>query len=89
MLNKIYFTPGPTQLYYTVPDHIKSALRNDIGSISHRSKAFEKVFIETRENLKALLGLPDSYEIYFTSSANEIWERIILQEILRIHTSVQ
>ncbi len=77
MLNKIYFTPGPTQLYHTIPDHIKSALKNDIGSISHRSKAFEAVFSETRENLKALLNLPDGYEIYFTSSANEIWERII------------
>lgn len=77
MFNKIYFTPGPTQLYYTVPEHIKSALKNDIGSISHRSKAFEVVFQEARENITALLGLPDGYEIYFTSSANEIWERIL------------
>jgi phosphoserine aminotransferase len=77
MSQKIYFTPGPTQLFYTVEDHIKSALKNDIGSISHRSKEFEAIFIEARENLKELLGLPDGYEIYFTSSANEIWERII------------
>ena len=77
MTNKIYFTPGPTQLYYTVEDHLRSALREDIGSISHRSKAFEKVFSETRNNLTELLQLPDGYEIYFTSSANEIWERII------------
>ncbi|MEP0367605.1 MAG: aminotransferase class V-fold PLP-dependent enzyme [Cyclobacteriaceae bacterium] len=77
MHKKIFFTPGPTQLYYTVEDHLRSALRNDIGSISHRSKAFESVFSETRSNLKELLQLPDGYEIYFTSSANEIWERII------------
>ncbi len=77
MSQKIYFTPGPTQLYFTIEDHIKSALKNDIASISHRSKAFEAVFIEARENIKTLLGLPVGYEIYFTSSANEIWERII------------
>lgn len=77
MSNKIYFTPGPTQLFYTVAEHIKSALKNDIGSISHRSKAFEAVFQETRENLTELLNLPDGYEIYFTGSANEVWERII------------
>ncbi|MFY0600499.1 MAG: aminotransferase class V-fold PLP-dependent enzyme [Cyclobacteriaceae bacterium] len=77
MSNNIYFTPGPTQLYYTIKDHLLSALKDDIGSISHRSKAFEAVFIEARENLSELLNLPKGYEIYFTSSANEVWERII------------
>ncbi|WP_258105113.1 aminotransferase class V-fold PLP-dependent enzyme [Marinoscillum sp. MHG1-6] len=77
MSKNIYFTPGPTQLFYTVEGHIKSALKDDIGSISHRSKAFEKVFAEARENLTELLGLSQGHEIYFTSSANEIWERII------------
>lgn len=77
MSNKIYFTPGPTQLFHTVPEHLKSALRADVASISHRSKMFEDIFHETRDNLNELLRLPDGYEIYFTSSANEIWERII------------
>lgn len=77
MSQKIYFTPGPTQLYFTVENHIKSALKNDVASISHRSKAFEAVMIEARENIKTLLSLPEGYEVYFTSSANEIWERII------------
>lgn len=77
MSYKIYFTPGPTQLYYTVNDHMRSALRENIGSISHRGKDFQRIFQETRENLTNLLNLPDGYEIYFTSSANEVWERII------------
>lgn len=77
MSNKIYFTPGPTQLFYTVEQHLKEAFRQDIGSISHRGKTFEGIFRETTYNLRALLGIPPDYEIYFTSSANEVWERII------------
>ena len=56
---------------------MKEAFRNDIGSISHRGKAFESLYAETVSNLRELLGLSDDHEIYFTSSANEIWERII------------
>lgn len=82
MSQKIFFTPGPSQLYFTVPDHLKRAIAEDVPSISHRSKAFEKIFTETREKLNQLFGLPDGYDIYFTSSANEIWERII-QNLIR------
>lgn len=85
MTQKIYFTPGPTQLYFTVADHLKSALKEDVMSISHRSKAFEKIFSEARENLSELLALPKGYDIYFTSSANEIWERII-QNLVHMHS---
>lgn len=77
MSQKIYFTPGPTQLYFTVSDHLKSALREDVMSISHREKRFEKIFSEARENLTELLSLPVGHDIYFISSANEIWERIV------------
>lgn len=77
MSNKIFFTPGPTQLFYTYQDHFREALKQDIPSISHRSKDFMKLFQETREQLIQLLNLSDDHRIYFTGSANEIWERII------------
>ncbi len=77
MSNKIFFTPGPTQLFYTVEQHMKEAFKNDIGSISHRGKAFEGIYLETTGNLRELLGLTNDFDIYFTSSANEIWERIV------------
>ncbi|MFK7953049.1 MAG: aminotransferase class V-fold PLP-dependent enzyme [Ekhidna sp.] len=77
MSNKIYFTPGPAQLFYTIQDHIKSAIFHDIGSISHRSAEFTKVVKETQENLKVLLELPDGYDVFFINSANEAWDRII------------
>jgi len=77
MNHKIYFTPGPSQIYYTVPDHLKNAVKEDVMCISHRGAAFQKIFASTRASLKELLNIPDGYEIYFTSSANQIWERII------------
>lgn len=77
MSNKIYFTPGPAQLFYTFEEHLKRALFLDIPSISHRSSDFIKVMQETTEALKELLELPEGYDIYFLNSANEAWDRII------------
>ncbi len=77
MSHKIYFTPGPSQLYHTVPYHIQNALKNDVMSISHRSKEFKAILKETVETLRELLGIPEDYKILFLSSANEAWERII------------
>jgi phosphoserine aminotransferase len=71
----VSFVPGPSELYFTVPDHIRRAVRDGIPSITHRSKAFENIFRETTEGLKTLLGLPADYRIAFVGSATEIFER--------------
>ena len=73
----VNFTPGPSQLYFTVQDHVKKAFRDDIPSLSHRSKKFESIFAETTEGLRNLLNIPSDYFIVFTGSASEIWERSI------------
>lgn len=73
----VNFTPGPSQLYFTVEDHMRQAFREGIPSLSHRSKKFEQVFSDCTQGLRSLLGLPSGYHIYFTGSATEIWERII------------
>ncbi|MFY0686130.1 MAG: aminotransferase class V-fold PLP-dependent enzyme [Cyclobacteriaceae bacterium] len=77
MSQNLFFTVGPAQLFYTIKQHLNAALNEDIGSISHRGKEFQSIFAETRQGLRALLSVPDDYEIYFVSSATEIWERII------------
>lgn len=74
---KINFTPGPSQLYPTVPWHIKVAFKSDVPSISHRSKDFESYYAEAVSGLKELLQIPSGFHIVFTSSATEIWERSI------------
>jgi phosphoserine aminotransferase len=71
------FTPGPSQLYFTVGDHARQAFKDGIPSISHRSKLFEQISKEATDGLRQLLNIPSDYSIYFTASATEIWERII------------
>jgi len=73
----VNFTPGPSQLYFTVEDHARKAFRDGIPSLSHRSSAFEKISKQTTDGLKDLLELPEGYHILFTGSATEIWERSI------------
>ncbi len=76
------FTPGPSQLYFTVQDHVKKAFRDGVPSLSHRSKQFESIFAEATQGLRQLLGVPDDYDIVFAGSATEIWERSIQNLVL-------
>lgn len=77
MTNKIFFTPGPSELYPTVPAHMAAAMANKIGSISHRSQQFKDIYAHAVNGLRQLLQLPDNWDILFLSSANEVWERAI------------
>lgn len=76
MKHQVNFTPGPSQLYFTVADHVREAFRDGIPSISHRSKKFEQISRDATDGLRHLLKVPDNYHILFTASATEIWERI-------------
>jgi phosphoserine aminotransferase len=76
-MNHTNFTPGPSQLYFTVEDHMRNAFREGIPSLSHRSKKFEAIYQDTSSGLRELLNLPSDYHIFFTGSATEIWERTI------------
>src|SRR2546421_9934710 len=72
-----HFAPGPSQLYFTVEDHMRNAFREGIPSLAHRSKEFEKIFRDTTEGLKELLSIPNNFHVFFAASATEIWERSI------------
>ena len=77
MNRDVFFTPGPGELYFTVPDHLRKAVSDKVASISHRSSEFKDIYAQTVTKLRELLSLPDNYDILFASSANEVWERII------------
>ena len=85
-MKKIFFTPGPSQLFFSVPDHLKEGINNDIFSISHRSKKFKKIYESCITKLRTFLEIPENYNICFLSSANEIWERIIHNLVLESST---
>lgn len=74
---KTNFTPGPSQLYFTVESHVKQAFREGIPSLSHRSKQFELISAQATQGIKNLLGVPEGFHIFFTGSATEIWERSV------------
>lgn len=77
MKGLVNFTPGPSQLYFTVEDHMRQAFREGIPSLSHRTKTFEGIYQHTANGIRQILGIPGHFHIVFTSSATEIWERII------------
>ncbi|MBS1486289.1 MAG: aminotransferase class V-fold PLP-dependent enzyme [Bacteroidetes bacterium] len=72
-----HFGPGPSQIYFTVEDHLRKAFREGIPSLGHRTQAFESIFKNTTENLRTLLGAPADFHVFFAASATEIWERSI------------
>ncbi|OIN59020.1 aminotransferase class V-fold PLP-dependent enzyme [Arsenicibacter rosenii] len=77
-MKPLYFTPGPAELYPTVHQHLQTALDEQIGSISHRSQKFRDIYRFTDEQLRILLNIPSSHGIFFTGSASEVWERVLL-----------
>jgi len=76
-MEKIYFTPGPTELYPEVKNYILHALNENVCSINHRSQEFMDIYKSTIDSLKYLLNIPGNYNIFFLSSATECMDRII------------
>jgi phosphoserine aminotransferase len=77
-MKQTYFTAGPAELYPTVYQHLQTAMDEQIGSISHRSARFRSIYQFCAEQLRELLTIPESHGIFFTGSASEVWERILL-----------
>ena len=72
MEKRVYnFSAGPAVL----PEEVLLEAQKDLFAlpgvgmsvleISHRSKTFDKIILEAKEDLKALLNVPDNYEILF------------------------
>jgi phosphoserine aminotransferase len=76
-MKKIFFTPGPSQLYPKLNQYVKEAFINNIPSISHRSEEFMRITKEVDEGLRTLLSIPQSHHVFFMSSSLESMERII------------
>lgn len=77
-MKSVYFTPGPSEIYPSYAKHLGVAMELQYGSINHRGQVFRDIYRHTDEQLRMLLNIPDTHSIFFTSSATEIWERLIL-----------
>ncbi|MBN8550892.1 MAG: alanine--glyoxylate aminotransferase family protein [Deltaproteobacteria bacterium] len=76
-MKEVFFTPGPSQLHPGVPEFLQEALAQNIPSISHRSGQFEKIYTAAADGVRAVLGAPASFHVFFLGSATEGMERII------------
>lgn len=73
----MYFTAGPAELYPRFEEYLQEFVDEQLGSVSHRSGQFKKIYQHTDEQLRALLNIPEENAIMFTGSASEIWEKSI------------
>ncbi len=76
-MKNIYFTVGPSQLYPTYHKHMQQALKEDIGSISHRGQLFKEIYKNADSQLRKLMNIPLTHHIFFTGSALEAMERTV------------
>ena len=75
---QIFFTAGPAELYPKFETYLQDFMDLQIGSISHRSGQFKKIYQHTDEQLRLLLDIPSENAVMFTGSASEIWEKVLL-----------
>lgn len=65
------FSAGPSMLPLEALERAGAEITNYQGSgmsvmeMSHRSKVFDKIFVDTKEKLRALMAIPEAYEILF------------------------
>jgi phosphoserine aminotransferase len=78
---QVYFTAGPAELYPKFEEYLQVFVDQQIGSISHRSGQFKKIYQHTDEQLRILMNIPTENAIMFTGSASEIWEKLILSTV--------
>lgn len=78
----ISFYPGPSKVYPEIPAYVKEAYAQGLLSINHRSQEFVAISSQAISLLKVRLHVPESYTVFFTSSATECWE-IISQSLVK------
>jgi len=73
-----FFSVGPSELHANISNHFNDFMSLQLGSISHRSEPFHKLYQRVDEQLKSLMDIPSEYAVFFSGSGSELWERIIL-----------
>jgi len=73
----INFIPGPSKLYENINHYLAEGFRKGYFNTYHRSKKFPELYEKTVSLLRAKLGVPEDYEIYFISSATEAFSIVV------------
>lgn len=70
------FTPGPSQPFFTVRDHLRTWVKKNQAGVPADSDFLAATLYDAAANLRDLLSIPDDYSIFFTDSADRVRERI-------------
>lgn len=73
----VFLTPGPSQPYPKLRDFMEDAWNADVMAISHRGKKFTDIYRRTDVALRALMDVPDGWQMMFLGSATEAMERLV------------
>ena len=68
--------PGPSQLFFSVRDHARTAFKTGIAELPPAGEAFTKLLEQTTRNLRELLAIPSGFSIFFIPSSDIARERI-------------
>ena len=74
MKHYLHFTPQPGELYFTVQEHLKNALRFKTGLLPNKSKELEDLIGEAQRNVKHLFNLPDEFEVLVLRSTELLYK---------------
>lgn len=80
-MSAIFLSPGPTKVHDELSKWLETANKENVFSKSHRSKWFEEMYQKVSNDLKTLLGIPKTHTVAFVSSATEVWERFIQNNV--------
>jgi phosphoserine aminotransferase len=75
-MQNIFFTPGPAQIYPTVPTHIHKFMSTGLASISHRSSQYKEIHKHAVEQLQKAFDLPEECTVFFGGSATQFWQTL-------------
>src|SRR3989338_3385229 len=70
-LPSLTFNPGPSKLSERTENDLREAVELKICEMSHRGNAFMEISREALAGLRSFFGVPESYKIFYTSSATE------------------
>ena len=83
------FSAGPAMMPEEVLEEIAAEMMNYHGSgmcvmeMSHRSKVFQEILDEAKEDLKKLMGIPDNYKILFVQGGGTVQFSMVPMNLLK------
>lgn len=70
-MNARNFAPGPSEIMSRVPEAAARAFESGLPGWSHRSPEFVAVVADLSRKLRAYLGLPDDFSVYYVASGSQ------------------